>query len=47
MYAKKVIRLDKNDIFDCDVLAFTVATFIPPVGSEIKDVRMAPFRAKL
>ena len=37
----KVIRLDENDIFDCDVLAFTVATFIPPVGSEIKDVRMA------
>ncbi len=37
----KVKILDESEIFNCDILAFTVASFIPPVGSEVIDVRMA------
>ncbi len=40
MIMPKVVILDESDIFNCDIMAFTVASFIPPVGSEVTDVRM-------
>ena len=32
-------------LFDCDVLVFVASKGIPPVGSNVKDVRMAQFEA--
>lgn len=34
-----------ENLFDCDVFIFAATKAIPPVGSEIKDVRMAQFEA--
>jgi len=32
-----------EDLFDCDVFIFVASKGIPPVGSQVKDVRMAQF----
>ena len=39
----EVVTTDK--LFDCDVFIFVASRGIPPVGSKIKDVRMAQFEA--
>ena len=37
--------VDVEHLFDCDVLVFVASKGIPPVGSGIKDVRMAQFES--
>lgn len=37
----EVAAVDTETLFDCDVLVFAASKSVPPVGSEIKDVRMA------
>ncbi len=34
-----------EELFDCDVFVFVASKGIPPVGSQVKDVRMAQFEA--
>ena len=40
-----VEAVSSENLFDCDVFIFAATKAIPPVGSEIKDVRMAQFEA--
>jgi len=40
-----VEAVSSDRLFDCDVFIFAATKAIPPVGSEIKDVRMAQFAA--
>lgn len=40
-----VVILKEEELFDCDVFVFCASKGIPPVGSDIKDVRMAQFEA--
>ena len=35
--------ISKDDLFDCDMFIFCASKGIPPVGSGVKDVRMAQF----
>lgn len=37
--------VDTEHLFDCDLFVFCASKGIPPVGSEVKDVRMAQFEA--
>jgi len=37
--------VDAEHLFDCDVLVFVASKGIPPVGSGVKDVRMAQFES--
>ncbi|MCR5824962.1 MAG: lactate dehydrogenase [Oscillospiraceae bacterium] len=37
--------VDTADLFDCDVLVFVASRGIPPVGSGVRDVRMAQFES--
>ncbi|HIV34617.1 MAG TPA: lactate dehydrogenase [Candidatus Blautia intestinigallinarum] len=37
--------VDTEHLFDCDLFIFCASKGIPPVGSEVKDVRMAQFEA--
>ena len=41
----KVVTVDTDHLFDCDVLVFVASRGIPPVGSGVKDVRMAQFES--
>ena len=41
----EVEAVTPDRLFDCDVFIFAATKAIPPVGSEIKDVRMAQFEA--
>ena len=41
----EVESVTPDRLFDCDVFIFAATKAIPPVGSEIKDVRMAQFEA--
>ena len=41
----EVVILKEEELFDCDVFVFCASKRIPPVGSDIKDVRMAQFEA--
>ena len=41
----EVVILKEEELFDCDVFVFCASKGIPPVGSEVKDVRMAQFEA--
>jgi malate/lactate dehydrogenase len=41
----KVIPLEEDDLFDCDMFIFCASKGIPPVGSDISDVRMAQFKS--
>lgn len=40
-----VVPVDEKDLFDCDILVFCASKGIPPVDSEITDVRMAQFKS--
>jgi malate/lactate dehydrogenase len=39
----KVVPLQEENLFDCDIFVFCASKGIPPVGSEVGDVRMAQF----
>jgi len=41
----EVEPVDAEHLFDCDVLVFVASKGIPPVGSGVKDVRMAQFES--
>ncbi|WP_312635932.1 lactate dehydrogenase [Oscillibacter sp.] len=41
----KVEAVQPGHLFDCDVFLFAAAKAIPPVGSQVQDVRMAQFAA--
>jgi len=41
----QIEAVTSDKLFDCDVFIFAATKAIPPVGSEIKDVRMAQFEA--
>ncbi len=41
----EVETVDAEHLFDCDVLVFVASKGIPPVGSGVKDVRMAQFES--
>ncbi|MGN0136939.1 lactate dehydrogenase [Anaerotignum sp.] len=41
----EVVILTEAELFDCDVFVFCASKGIPPVGSAVKDVRMAQFEA--
>lgn len=41
----EVVILKEKELFDCDVFVFCASKGIPPVGSQVKDVRMAQFKA--
>lgn len=41
----KVVPLTDKDLFDCDIFVFCASKGIPPVGSGVKDVRMAQFES--
>lgn len=41
----KVEPVEPEHLFDCDVFLFAAAKAIPPVGSDVQDVRMAQFAA--
>ena len=41
----QVEAVTSEHLFDCDVFIFAATKAIPPVGSDIKDVRMAQFEA--
>jgi len=38
--APDIVPINEDELFDCDIFVFTVAVSVPPVGGEIKDVRM-------
>lgn len=41
----EVETVDVDHLFDCDVLVFVASKGIPPVGSGVRDVRMAQFES--
>ncbi len=41
----EVEAVDTEHLFDCDVLVFVASRGIPPVGSGVRDVRMAQFES--
>ncbi|WP_317853703.1 lactate dehydrogenase [Chakrabartyella piscis] len=41
----EVVILKEEELFDCDVFVFCASKGIPPVGSEVKDVRMVQYEA--
>ncbi len=41
----KVIPIDEDSLFDCDMFVFCASKGIPPVGSNVADVRMAQFES--
>lgn len=41
----KVEIISKDDLFNCDMFIFCASKGIPPVGSGVKDVRMAQFKS--
>lgn len=41
----EVVILKEDELFDCDMFVFCASKGIPPVGSEVKDVRMVQFEA--
>lgn len=40
----KVVPIDEEDLFNCDMFVFCASKGIPPVGSDVVDVRMAQFK---
>lgn len=40
----EVYKIDKNQLFDCDMFVFCASKGVPPVGSEGIDVRMVQFQ---
>ncbi len=41
----EVVILKEDELFDCDMFVFCASKGIPPVGSQVKDVRMVQFEA--
>ena len=41
----EVVTVTPDTLFDCDVFVFCASKGIPPVGSQVKDVRMAQFES--
>ncbi|WMI82178.1 lactate/malate family dehydrogenase [Anaerotignum sp. MB30-C6] len=41
----EVVILKEEELFDCDMFVFCASKGIPPVGSEVQDVRMVQFEA--
>lgn len=41
----KVLPIEEKDLFDCDIFVFCASKGIPPVGSNVGDVRMAQFES--
>ncbi len=41
----EVVILKEEELFDCDMFVFCASKGIPPVGAEVKDVRMVQFEA--
>ena len=41
----KVKPVDETELFDCDIFVFCASKGIPPVGTDVKDVRMAQFES--
>ncbi|GAA0122370.1 MULTISPECIES: lactate dehydrogenase [Clostridium] len=39
----KVIKINEEELFNCDLFIFCVSVFVPKVGDEKKDVRMVQF----
>ena len=39
----KVVTVEASELMDCDVFVFTASGGVPPVGSEVQDVRMAQY----
>lgn len=40
-----VVPIDEDSLFDCDMFVFCASKGIPPVGSNVSDVRMAQFES--
>ncbi|MCL1873840.1 MAG: lactate dehydrogenase [Clostridiales bacterium] len=38
-----VSQVEPQDLFDCDVFVFCASRYVPPVGSQVEDVRMAQY----
>lgn len=41
----EVVILKEEELFDCDLFVFCASKGIPPVGTQVEDVRMAQFEA--
>lgn len=41
----RIVRRNPESLFDCDVFLFAASKGVPPVGAEVRDVRMAQFEA--
>lgn len=41
----KVLPIEKDEIFDCDMFIFSASKGVPAVGSDVKDVRMVQFES--
>ena len=41
----RIVIRKPEDLFDCDVFLFTATKGVPPVGSDVKDVRMVQYAA--
>ena len=43
----KVVKIEEKDLFDCDMFIFCASKYVPKVGSDVKDVRMAQLNENL
>lgn len=41
----KVLTIEEDDLFNCDIFIFCASKGVPAVGSEVKDVRMVQFQS--
>lgn len=41
----KILPVEQDKLFDCDMFIFCASKGVPPVGSEVKDVRMVQFQS--
>lgn len=41
----KVVPIEKGHIFNCDMFIFCASKGVPPVGSQVEDVRMVQFKS--
>jgi len=43
----KVVKVKEENLFDCDMFIFCASKYVPAVGSDVKDVRMAQLSENL
>lgn len=43
----RVIKLKEEDLFNCDMFIFCASKYVPEIGSDVKDVRMAQLAENL